>query len=377
MILVRISQLIVCLHFVCFVGLYSNRIAAQKNVDYYSQKGVDCVYKNQFDSAVFYFSKVISLDPTNEIAYIDRGLAYEQNHQIQEAITDYTSQIGVDSFLADAYFLRGICCLKIGDTAAALNDCLQVVALDFHNSDAHYFAGQCYLSFHDLKNADSCFLHAIQVNPENTQIYSDWLLCKLAENDLKGAKKLIDVAPESTSLLLAKSLYWGKSKNYSEALISIQQAVQLGSFDSWSIYSKPTYHQTNKQFKRVLRTQIEKAGIDTAALCTLTQISFITGNLKIAEQLLNTLDKLEYQNIHTWRLKACNLRLLKQKNEALRMRKIIASSSSAQGFDLLLLSMAYLESGNLEEACKSYNSYLHNPEADCYYPMYQICTKKP
>ena len=89
----------------------------------------------QYDSAIVYFSKVISNDsiitPAN---YRNRAVSYYSINKFQDAINDYNKILSVDSIsMMNIYGERGICYGKLGDNEKACNDISKAVAAGFED----------------------------------------------------------------------------------------------------------------------------------------------------------------------------------------------------------------------------------------------------
>ena len=64
--------------------------------------------KGQLDRAIDDFSRTISIDPKNSVAYYKRGDTYAKKGQYDRAIDDFSSAIFIDPKNTDAYFMRGV-----------------------------------------------------------------------------------------------------------------------------------------------------------------------------------------------------------------------------------------------------------------------------
>ncbi len=101
----------------------------------------DLAYKAQeegmYELAKFYYNRVIERDPTNAIAYNNRGAAYDDLGEYQKAIKDYDRAIELDPNLAPAYYNRACAySLKFGsegkedDKKQAVADLQKAIELD-------------------------------------------------------------------------------------------------------------------------------------------------------------------------------------------------------------------------------------------------------
>ncbi|SMC62357.1 tetratricopeptide repeat protein, partial [Sporomusa malonica] len=70
-------------------------------------KAKDYLSKNEYDNAIFAYSKAISLNPQYVEAYNNRGIAYHNKGQYDLAIADYNSAIQLNPQSAEVYNGRG------------------------------------------------------------------------------------------------------------------------------------------------------------------------------------------------------------------------------------------------------------------------------
>ena len=90
-----------------------------------------------YDSAIFYYDKVLSQYPDREGTYIFRGLAYAGKLEYAKAIRDYTTGLNIKPSDAQAYWMRSQAFLAINDKRSALADALQAKKSGFQVSDAY------------------------------------------------------------------------------------------------------------------------------------------------------------------------------------------------------------------------------------------------
>lgn len=85
-------------------------------------KGVNAQNRNDFDSAVLYYTKAIELAPKYAPAYYNRGIVFNSQKKYAEAIGDYTKAIELDPKYAKAYNNRGNAFQAIGKKKEAAAD---------------------------------------------------------------------------------------------------------------------------------------------------------------------------------------------------------------------------------------------------------------
>ncbi|MBI3718082.1 MAG: tetratricopeptide repeat protein [Sphingobacteriales bacterium] len=92
-------------------------------------KGVAYALLNNFDLALFQFSKGLALDSLNKNAYLNRSLIYLNRNQFNLAVNDYNKILIQDSTNADIYYERGNCYNQLSKYSEALADFNKAISL--------------------------------------------------------------------------------------------------------------------------------------------------------------------------------------------------------------------------------------------------------
>ncbi len=73
----------------CFVTLAANVFAAEENISPYWNRANNAYTRKQYDSAVFYYSKIAGLQTSNALVYYNLGNAYYKSNRIALAVLSY------------------------------------------------------------------------------------------------------------------------------------------------------------------------------------------------------------------------------------------------------------------------------------------------
>jgi tetratricopeptide (TPR) repeat protein len=68
----------------------------KKFLDAYNNRATDYERLKQYDKAINDYSKIVRLNPSDDIAYYNRGLLYVQLNQKEEAAEDFEEAIRLD-----------------------------------------------------------------------------------------------------------------------------------------------------------------------------------------------------------------------------------------------------------------------------------------
>jgi tetratricopeptide (TPR) repeat protein len=96
--------------------------AAEKEYVKLYKQGVEANKKGEFDEAIRYYSKAISLKPDSADLFYVRGRAYTEKDQLDKAISDFTRAIALKPAYAEAYNFRGATFIGKGKNRQAMAD---------------------------------------------------------------------------------------------------------------------------------------------------------------------------------------------------------------------------------------------------------------
>ncbi|MDR0312327.1 MAG: tetratricopeptide repeat protein [Treponema sp.] len=182
--------------------------------------------KNNYEKAVFHFTKAVNASPYNAIYIRDRGLAYYRLEEWDKAIADFNKAVQLkpknEMFkknLADAKAgapnSSGLVKLNKDDYNGALNDFNVAVNIAPHNARYVINRGIAYSGLKDWGKALADFHFAINLSPQNASLFN---YRGLAYYGLKDWKNAIADITEAVRLD-------PKNQTYKENLAGMQTEV--------------------------------------------------------------------------------------------------------------------------------------------------------
>jgi tetratricopeptide (TPR) repeat protein len=122
-----------------------NRVISKnpRNLDAYINRGIAYYRQGKYDQAITNYTQAIGISK-NIHAYINRGIAYHRQSKYELAIADYNQALSISSNSVDAYINRGIAYRRQGKYQLAIADFHQAISIDRNNSDAYYALGLTY-----------------------------------------------------------------------------------------------------------------------------------------------------------------------------------------------------------------------------------------
>lgn len=112
----------------CFFGITFS--ATDLKASSWIEKGVELVIQGKYNEAIQAFNQAIQLDPTDAVAYNNRGVAYGELEYNEQEIEDCTKAIELNPKLAVAYYHRGIAYQKLGNRTKVEKDKKMAYALN-------------------------------------------------------------------------------------------------------------------------------------------------------------------------------------------------------------------------------------------------------
>jgi tetratricopeptide (TPR) repeat protein len=123
--------------------------------------------RGEYDRALEYFNKALSVNPDYASANNNRGAVYIEKGLLDLALKDVERAIALEPRYASAYKNRGDVLKKKGQTQAALEMYDQALNLDPYFIDGYDVRGIVYGELGDYEKALSDFDQALQLNPQH------------------------------------------------------------------------------------------------------------------------------------------------------------------------------------------------------------------
>jgi tetratricopeptide (TPR) repeat protein len=105
-----------------FFGFCFQATAAEKEYQKLYKQGVAANKKGDFDEAIRFYSKAISLKPDSAALFYVRGRVYVEKERYDNAISDFTRAITLKPTYAEAYNHRGVTYIGKGQNSQAVTD---------------------------------------------------------------------------------------------------------------------------------------------------------------------------------------------------------------------------------------------------------------
>lgn len=349
------------------------------NSQYYIAKGVEFYNKCEFDVAVEYFFRAISVDRFNAVAYNDLALAYEGKNAPGLAIKYFKKSNSINRAYTQPLVNLAMLYKKLGQDEKTIFYLKK--AMCFNNKDymAYNNLAEFYQCKTDYSNAIQNYKSAVKINPKFANSYLNLAICFIETEDFNYAlmvlNQYLELKPDSdyAYFLLAKA-YLGLSQ-FDNARSAINKALSINNngdyiFELAKIeYYQCDYKSAIDNLNSILKTGSASAEIfNYIGLCNykLQNYDIAIANFKKAV-LIDSLRPIYYYN-----LAMCYKAFGDEKSFATYLN-ISTKINPINYQDFMDLSSIYLINGNTSSAlCVLNNAILKYPN---YKPLYLAKSK--
>ena len=169
----------------------------------YMNRGNVYEKKDDFDRAIQDFDTAIHLNPTFVEAYNDRGLVHYNKGDFNQAINDFETAIQLNPNLVEAHNNRGLTYADKGDFDRAIKNYNMAIKLKPNYAEAHSNRGSAYHNKGDFDRAIENYNMAIEINPDLAAVYNNRGFAHNSKGDFEQAiqdyKKAIELDPNYTT----------------------------------------------------------------------------------------------------------------------------------------------------------------------------------
>jgi tetratricopeptide (TPR) repeat protein len=125
----------------------------------------------QFDKALEYYDKALSLDPNDYLAYVNRGVIFNDVGRYDLAIESYGRAVATNPADYTAYYNRGLTYDKIGRLNDAIEDFQKATKLQAKDPWTHNNLGILYSKAGRYDQSIAAFNNAIAIEPNNPVMF--------------------------------------------------------------------------------------------------------------------------------------------------------------------------------------------------------------
>lgn len=208
-------------------------------VDKLTEKGREYSDKEQLDSALIMYSKVIDMKPDTskyqikrnlETCYKSRAYIYKQRNKYDLALADYNHLISLDKGSVPVYESRAELYQSQGKNELALKDLDTVIKIN-KGAGAYVSRGDLYLSIKNYPKATEDYEQALKLDKNNIKYLSKLAsISESAENYPRAISyynTILNLDPGNAHMLGHKALVRGILKDFENAMTDVNKALKM------------------------------------------------------------------------------------------------------------------------------------------------------
>jgi tetratricopeptide (TPR) repeat protein len=177
------------------------------------------------------WNHALAVEPTNDIAYTNRGSARREGGDLDGALADFDAAIRLNSPHAEPYTGRGDARLARGDVDGALADLDTAIRRGANTSEVYVNRGTAHQAKGALDAAIADFTSALRLNPHLADAYYNRGNARQAQDDVRGALADYDVVlqldPQHANAYNNRGNARRRNGDLEGAIADYSQAVQL------------------------------------------------------------------------------------------------------------------------------------------------------
>ncbi|WP_239650282.1 tetratricopeptide repeat protein, partial [Brachyspira hyodysenteriae] len=227
-----------------------------KNEKAYFNRGIAKIESKKYGKDIEDFNKAIELNPDNEEAYFNRGIAKVKLARYEEAIVDFNKSIELNPKNEKAYFNRGIEKIKLARYEEAIVDFNKAIKLNKNYEKAYSNRGIAKVKLARYEKAIVDFNKSIELNPDNEEAYSNRGIAKVKlaryEEAIVDFNKVIELNPNDENAYLVRGVLKIILEIYEEAIVDFNKTIKLNPKNEKAYYYRGILKIKLKKYKQAI-----------------------------------------------------------------------------------------------------------------------------
>ena len=134
--------------------------------------------KEDFENALKYINREISLSPGCDSCYYMQGMSLFELKQYEQSIQAYADAIKINPGQNEYLKKRAAAYGAVANYTAEINDCNAALSLDSNYSDAYLLRAFAYHRLHEEEKACSDYAKLKSLSPDDAKKYGEVFICK-------------------------------------------------------------------------------------------------------------------------------------------------------------------------------------------------------
>jgi len=204
-------------------------------------KGVQLVWAEDYQKALFYFKEAVKKNPSYVEAYSKIGYCKGELALYSEAIDAYKQAIRINPDDVDAYFNLGLTYGNLERYHEAIEAYKQAIGINPYHAKAHHNLGVIYGNLGLYSEAIEAYKQAIRIDPDYAKAFYSlgWAYSELGlySEAIETYKQAIRIDHDYAAAYYNLGLAYAKLGRYSEAIEIYKQAIRIDPDDAAAHYN--------------------------------------------------------------------------------------------------------------------------------------------
>ncbi len=187
------------------------------------------------------YEKILKIDSNNFEAVFLLGSLFLQTKNFQEAIHFLNKAISIQPKHANSYQNLGYAFVELGEFKKAEELFFKAIEIDPNHGDAHFNLANTYKQMRNFKKAQEFYEKTIQIQPNNSSVYNNYAnVCKQMGEFSKAItsyNKAIELKPDHPRAHHNLGNTYNQLGEFSKAINSFEKAFKYQPFNLESLYN--------------------------------------------------------------------------------------------------------------------------------------------
>jgi len=196
-----------------------------ENKGYYSYRNKD------YNSAIVYFNKALSINPLSEHLYVYRGNSWAEDKKYQYALQDYNKAIEINPYFYQAYYARGYLWSEIGNSSNAISDYTKAIDINKRYVSAYINRADLLKKTGQTSKALDDYTSGLKVTPDDPKLLiargDIFLIFKQYDNAISDYSESIKIDSKNMRAFVARADTWYVINNYENAIKDYENAINI------------------------------------------------------------------------------------------------------------------------------------------------------
>jgi len=227
-------------------------------------KGVQLVWAEDYQKALFYFKEAVKKNPSYVEAYFAIGYCKGELALYSEAIDAYKQAIRINPDDVDAYFNLGLTYGNLERYHEAIEAYKQAIRIDPYHAKAHHNLGVIYGNLGLYSEAIEAYKQAIRIDPDYAKAFYSlgWAYSELGlySEAIEAYKQAISINPDYAEAHYNLGWAYSELGLYSEAIEAYKQAISINPHSAkahynlgWAYSELGLYSEAIETYKQAIR----------------------------------------------------------------------------------------------------------------------------